>query len=307
MKTTAVMACAALVAAAKMLSPEHDAQQTADTYLGQTPPGLTPVLFDPRGVFSPDAWDCVVTVSSDGREMYFTRGSRARQGIMVTRLENDGWTEPVEMGFSRGSVNFESHLAPDGRTLYFLSERRQASGESGTGVWFVERDAEGTWGEPRYFGPGMFVSVARSGNLYMTDVGRRAGGGIVVFPWTGEGYGPPRRLEGGPNAVCCAGHAFVAPDESYILFDGSRPGGHGENDLWVSFRNADGSWDDAVNLGETVNTEWDDWVPTISPDGRYIFYTSTNNDIYWVSARILDRLREEAPSPLDTRISSSLR
>ena len=88
-------------------------------------------------------------------------------------------------------------------------------------------------------------------------------------------------------------HAFVAPDESYIVFDAGRPGGQGgEGDLYVVFRNADGSWSDAVNLGDTINTPGTNFCPMISPDGKYLFYAA-GRDIYWVSAEVIEKLKTE--------------
>ncbi len=48
-----------------------------------------------------------------------------------------------------------------------------------------------------------------------------------------------------------------------------------------------------MNLGDSVNTPGGNIAPSVSPDGKYIFYTA-NGDIYWVSAAILEPLRAKA-------------
>jgi SAM-dependent methyltransferase len=140
----------------------------------------------------------------------------------------------------------------------------------------------------------MCVTAARNGNLYMTDVSGLVSRDrpVIVYPRSAEGFGPPQRVGGGVNAPTVADHAYIAPDESYILFDTSgRPGGQGgEGDLHACFRNPDGSWSEAFNLGDAINTPGTNFVPTVSPDGRYIFYM-TGRDIYWVSAEILETLK----------------
>jgi hypothetical protein len=46
---------------------------------------------------------------------------------------------------------------------------------------------------------------------------------------------------------------FVAPDESYLIFQSKRPGGFGNNDLYISFRNKGGQWcRESVNLRHIV-------------------------------------------------------
>ncbi len=267
-------------------------------YLGQTPPGAVPVLFAPGIVSSAKSYEFAVTFTPDGREMYFTRRpDGGRNAIMVCRWGNDGWTAPEEAGFSRGYPSNEPFVTPDGRRLYFGSARpRPGQAQPEYGIWSVERAADGAWGEPGYHGPGMYVSATRDGDLYMTDVTAIVSQDrpVVVYPKSGEGWGAPRRVGGGVNAPTNADHAFVAPDGSYILFDSSgRPGAQGgEGDLHVCFREADGSWSEAYNLGDAINTPGTNFCPSVSPDGKYIFY-SMNRDIYWVSAKALDGPRAE--------------
>jgi len=265
-------------------------------YLGQKPPGLKPELFAPGIVSSARSFEFGLAIAPDGREIYFTRREDGgRNTILVSRLGDDGWTAPEEAPFAKGFPSGEPGLTPDGRKLFFNSNRPKSdSDQAEYGIWVVERAADGSWGEPRLHGPGMCVTAARNGNLYMTDVSGLVSPDrpVIVYPRSGEGNGPPQRVGGGVNAPTVADHAFIAPDESYILFDTSgRPGGQGgEGDLHVCFRNPDGSWSEAFNLGDAINTPGTNFVPSVSPDGRYIFYM-TGRDIYWVSADILDTIR----------------
>ncbi len=85
-----------------------------------------------------------------------------------------------------------------------------------------------------------------------------------------------------------------SPDESYILFDSDRPDGYGKSDIYISFRTKDSFWSKAKNVGWSVNSEYSDWYPTITPDGKYLMF-SRNIDglanIMWVSAKIIEELR----------------
>ncbi|HEY0741032.1 MAG TPA: hypothetical protein VGD40_06190 [Chryseosolibacter sp.] len=83
---------------------------------------------------------------------------------------------------------------------------------------------------------------------------------------------------------------FVAPDESYIVFAANRPDGLGSGELYVSFRNDDGTWTQSKSLGNSINTETDDFCPYVTADGKYLFYAS-RGDIYWVSADVFKTLK----------------
>ncbi len=74
------------------------------------------------------------------------------------------------------------------------------------------------------------------------------------------------------------------------MFDSNRSGGHGDSDLYVCFSAGGGEWSDPLNLGPAINTEGYDAIPTLSPDGRRLFF-HRDGDIYWVDAAVLDKLK----------------
>ena len=96
-------------------------------------------------------------------------------------------------------------------------------------------------------------------------------------------------------------HPLIAPDESYIMWDGERDGGYGDSDIYISFRQKDGSWGEAINLGDKINTDAEEGGASVTPDGKYFFFgrvitpeigdALANVDIYWVDAQIIEDLR----------------
>ena len=83
---------------------------------------------------------------------------------------------------------------------------------------------------------------------------------------------------------------FIDPDEKYMIFCSMRPEGLGRGDLYISFKNDDGSWRKAVNVGDSINTKNHELCPFVTDDGRFLFYTS-NEDIFWVSTDIIKSLK----------------
>ena len=92
-------------------------------------------------------------------------------------------------------------------------------------------------------------------------------------------------------------HPFIAPDESYIIFDSIRENGYGRSDLYISFWAADVSWGPAINLGDKINTDASEKNPSVSPDGKFLFFDrrikrrNADVTIYWVDAQIIETLR----------------
>jgi len=251
-------------------------------YFGQKLPGLEPEIFAPA-IISTDGYEFAITFSPDGKELYFTRREGERNYptnyLMVCRFENERWTEPEIASFSGRYFDFESHISPDGKRLFFGSMRPKPQGSQGIGdIWFLERTNQG-WREPRYLdaplnkGFAMYVTSAKNGNLYYTGED-----GLYRSIYIKGKYAEPEKLKDENNDYFSGAHPFIAPDESFLIFD-SDPG------LVISFRKKDGSWTKAKKMFGPPNM-----APSVSPDGKYLFYAQHGN-LFWVEAKIIEDLK----------------
>ncbi|MGK6352754.1 OmpA family protein [Parapedobacter sp. DT-150] len=96
-------------------------------------------------------------ISPDGKYLFFT-GCNRPEGlgscdIYVSRREGDRWGAPHNLGAPINSQGWEAQpaLAADGRTLYFVSNRR--GGQGGYDIWRSTLESSGQWGEPEQLGP----------------------------------------------------------------------------------------------------------------------------------------------------------
>ncbi|HUU44767.1 MAG TPA: hypothetical protein VM118_03450 [Acidobacteriota bacterium] len=250
-------------------------------YLGEEPPGRTPKVFAP-GLVCGTPNEFSITFSPDGREIYF---SRSMQGVLVCRWEEDGWTaaEPVDFFGYPFDVD-EASVAPDGQSVLF-NARPTFLGERE--IYRAERVGEG-WGKPEKLFPGMYATATLDGAIYATvTTGRPDYGVIGKYVPTDSGYGEAEIVGGGVNSERLDAHPWIAPDESFILFDSNRDD---YCSLFVCYRNQDGTWGDAICLNEHLNIPPFAGQCALSPDGKYLFYSMQDN-MYWVSAEFLEELR----------------
>jgi len=249
-------------------------------YLGQPTPGLTPKVFAPGIVSTKGGFEYVCSVSANGNELYFQRNKK----IQVCRLENGGWTAPEDAPFTEEYPGSEAHLSTSNNRLFYVRQ-----GEKGPEIWKLDFFPSG-WEPPVRLFPGQFISTTSSGDLYTSAVMDEGDGGqIACAQWDGESFRSPARLKGEINSPFGDTHPCVSADGRTIIFDSTRPGGKGWSDFYVSFRKKDGTWGKAVHL-ESISTDGNDICATLSPDGRFLFFTN-NLDIYWVSTGVLDRLK----------------
>ena len=77
------------------------------------------------------------------------------------------------------------------------------------------------------------------------------------------------------NSSAADMNAGLSPDQHALYFVSTRPGGLGGNDIWVSHRRClQCSWETPVNLEAPINTSTNEGAPTLSDDGRMLFFYS---------------------------------
>jgi len=239
-------------------------------------------------VFAPDvvsttAQEYGVTTDQYWSELYFTRLRGEQSVIMTMHRVGETWNSATAASFS-GQYN-DSHpwLSPDGEKLYFVSRRPGPGASEALNVWFVERSPEG-WTSPATLGSPVIdqtvhaPTVSSRGTIYAT--------GLIQLRTVDGRYLPAERLA--PDVT--GSHPTVAPDEDFLVFSARRQEGFGGKDLYVIFRQADRSWTGPANLGSDVNTSSGESSPTLSSDGRLLFFSRGGN-VWWVDSRVIDAVR----------------
>lgn len=117
---------------------------------------------------------------------------------------------------------------------------------------------------------------------------------IYFLEYVNVRYKEPVNLGGDLNTEYHEWDTCIAQDESYMIYCSMMPGGQGEDDLYISFREENGSWGRPIHMGNEINSDKSENRPYVSPDGKYLFYTSNvrgSRDIYWVDTRVFESLR----------------
>jgi len=233
------------------------------------------------------------TVSSDQDEfgampdknwttLYFNRSIPAHYHyvIYVSQFENGTWSMPETLPFSGQYRDSDPVLSADGRTLYFVSDRPAEGLEPNRfHAWSADRATTG-WmnlhplrGPVNEKGNTEFVSFAANGNLYFTS--DRSGSSFDVYRsrFVNGQYQPAESLGSEVNDGRYTIEAFVAPDESFVLLGSFARDSLGNADLYVAY-NENGVWSKPINFGPTINSKARDYSPRISPDGRYLLFSS---------------------------------
>lgn len=254
-------------------------------------------IFAP-GVISDAREQWRLTLTPDGRTAYFATSAAffpftRRATIYESHRTADGWSAPVVASFSGVYSDIDPFLSPDGRRLYFSSIRPVDGAPRGDiDLWMVERTADG-WGAPVHLGPEvnspttdeLYASADARGTLYFASgpffpqPGRHFD--IYRAERAGDGFAAREALGPGVNTVPSPTDVWlqdawefnpeISVDGRTLVFTSLRPGGFGLGDLYASTLQG-GEWTPARNLGPLVNSAADEYHPTLSRNGRDLYF-----------------------------------
>ncbi len=261
-------------------------------YFGQKVPGREAELFAPGLISLEGRHEFAISFSPAGDKLLFSAGETEKPVcVYCAKIMDGSWTMPKPVSLSNGAKKeeMEAFFSWDGRYIFF------APYDEGLDVriWKVDVLEDG-WHNPQLLKghisdeAAFFPTSSKKGMLYYSNIKQRK-----IYKALLEKGVVKESIEAGLEF---GGHGFIAPDESFILVDSIQDDGYGKQDIYVAFRNEDGGWSKPVNLGDEVNTEHNETCPTLSSDGKYLFFSRYNepgeiSNIYWIDSRVIEEAR----------------
>ena len=233
-----------------------------------------------------------IVFSPDGRDAFL--GTVVNGGFTIQMTtQTDGHWSPLATPAFIGAAMRRNHSSRRTGITCSSSDKptsgrppvRMASGAGSTAAGTINTTAE-EW----------YPSITSDGTLYFSSSIGNPTGGYNIWRSTllcrRNLCGPERLSSLIDSPTAGATDPWIAPDANYILFGSRVAGGFGQVDQYLSLRQPDGSWGSRMNLGSTINTSAIEYASSVSPDGKYYFFSRPSTfspfatgDIYWVDAR----------------------
>ena len=256
-------------------------------------PAMAGELFAP-GIVSTALQETSLTFTPDGATALFMRSdfASADTTILQTHRSADGWSTPVVASFSGVWHDSEPAFSPDGRRLYFVSNRPLRPGGEpllasirgqtfpGTNLWYVERKG-GAWGTPVHVegthNQGSMIynpSIAANGDLYFSAHRDDSGSGYQIYlaRRQGERHAAPERVDLG-GVEHSRMDPSIDPMGRFLVFAGNEGDSLGSADIYIAFRQ-DGRWGKPVHLGSAVNSQRLENAPALGRSFGELYVTS---------------------------------
>ncbi|MGZ4158854.1 MAG: hypothetical protein ACXVED_17495 [Bacteroidia bacterium] len=199
------------------------------------------------GALNTEGQDAATSISPDGKQIFLFKNdveSESRGGdIYVSRLSSSGkWGAPSSIGKPINTTYAElgACISPDGKTLYFVSERQGGFGNAD--IWMAKKKSHSEWDKPVNLGDvvntaedegGLFLAPDGK-TLFFTSKGHNSMGGYDMFKTVLENgkWSTPVNL-GYPINTINNDYCFsLSVDARTGYFTSDRKGGLGERDIY---------------------------------------------------------------------------
>ena len=267
------------------------------------------------------------TISADGNLLFFIRENhphntnyntvRNSQDIWFTMRDSSGkWSKAVHLGYPLNTAIYNSvfWISPDNNRI--LIRGAFINGDyAGNGVSMCWLQEDGYWSKPEALmiknywkydrGARSGATMAHDGKtllLYMSPVKGNFFNDIYVSLLQPDGtWSEPKSLGKKINLEKFDEMTpYLASDGETLYFSSDRPGGLGDNDIWMTKRldKTWQKWSDPVNLGSPINTpEWDAFF-TLDAGGEYAYLTNSEDGFGESDIVKVKLLEKERPKPI---------
>lgn len=216
------------------------------------------------------------------------------------RLKPPSGDQPIKViGVNSDYDDYGVSMTADGDNMYFTSRRPSSNikqyyetKDYGDDLFMATRDTNGNWRKPNSLDPPLnqvdedgSAFISADGLTMFTTLCRRPDGvgdcDIYISEATADGWTTPQNLGRVVNSPYWDGQPSMTADGSTMYFSSSRQGSIGNSeDIYVVYRGTGGSWTRPINLGDVVNTRFNDRSPFISADGKTLYFSSNGHPGY---------------------------
>lgn len=226
--------------------------------------------------------------------------------VFCTFLNSPLWAQLENLG---KTVNTEFNeiapiISPDGKTIYFsrISHPQNTNGTKGSqDIWFSELKNDKWTAARRLPSPlnkeeyNSLYSITPDGNTLLLKGAYKNGvyetRGFSLSKKTARGWSAPNKIEIPGYSKTSKGQfdcGYLSTDGKVLVMSFSEKKNSKVDDLYVSFKQKDGSWTKPMNLGKEINTEeFTETTPFLAPDGVTLYFSTDrkggqgSNDIYY--------------------------
>ncbi|MEO1654339.1 MAG: putative Ig domain-containing protein, partial [Bacteroidota bacterium] len=295
-------------------------EKQSSLYLGQVAPDSIPQVFM-KGIISvPDRFDMGLAIAPDNSSLVFGVADPTRPEetcLYLMHLKDGEWSKPDKSFLSNNVNTFFPMFDPAGKKLYFA----KSDEDKDTDLWVARFENK------QALNPQPLDSLINSpyreagqgrtlyGDFYFTsnrDRLQACCGDIYYYGLDSIGS-PQVQKETTLSTPFDEESFFLSPEGDFIIIQAWKPEFESKHDLYISYRNKEGSWTTPERLNSSINSPAIEQRPFVTYDNQFLFFSRTStyevegqtqyeSDIYWLSTRSIFH-----PYPYHTQFERSVK
>ncbi|MBC7451209.1 MAG: OmpA family protein [Cytophagales bacterium] len=193
-----------------------------------------------------DRHDASIAISADGLELLIYKDEGQGDIYYCKKRKDDTWSKPMPI---EGSINNRNHyensaaLSPDGKTLFFASNRDGGFGK--TDIYMVTMDEKGVWSKPVNLGPTINTAADEEGpfmdfdgtTLYFSSRSHKGMGGFDIFKTyydsSNSKWMEPINMGYPINSADDDIYFVLSGDGAHGYYASAKEDGLGEQDIYI--------------------------------------------------------------------------
>ncbi len=199
----------------------------------------------------------------------------------------------INLGDSVNSKYYDDNplVSQDGSTVVFNSRRSSnkntdamSDGEFHSRIYISYSKPDSSWSLAHLSGPNInsFIdnsvcSISGDGQVILVYCNDGKTGGLYQARMGDNDWDVPLKLASDINTGNSTS-ACISPDGNSLYFVSDRPGGMGGKDIWRCVKLPNGAWSKSLNLGEPINSPYNEESPFMHGDGRTFFFSSEGHN-----------------------------
>lgn len=186
-------------------------------------------------------------------------------------------------GINSSQPEYLPSVTGDEQTMVFT--RRMGKGPAANEDFFIARKMNGAWSSAvplsgnvnTLYNEGAQSLTPDGNQLYYAACDKPGGFGSCDIYFTQRKGTDWTDVKNAGSPVCTNAwetQPCIGADGNTLFFVSNRAGGKGGSDIWVAYKNKSGKWQLPQNLGDSINTAYDEKSPFIHPDGVTLYFSS---------------------------------
>ena len=195
---------------------------------------------------------------------------------------------------NKATNDYSPVLTIDESAMFFTSRRMRTdstnqfivsddTGEHREDIYVAYKDVQGNWMDPELLNintdnHAASISTSPDGQELYIYYDEQGDGQLWKSVLVGETWQEPEMLGSDINSDAWETHVTVSADGNTLYYTSNRDGGQGGRDIYRCVKLPNGDWSKSLNIGEKINTEWEEDSPFLSPDGKTLYFSSQGHN-----------------------------